>query len=85
MDISTDLFIVSKGCIVTSDNVLLLDIERYSVCKQVLINHVMKELYSFETLLGFFIDKSPVSCQHFEKRVMNHKYIKAIVALFSAS
>lgn len=43
MDISTDLFIVSKGCIVTSDNVLLLDIERYGVCKQVLINHVMKE------------------------------------------
>lgn len=43
MDLSTDLFIVSNGCIITSDNVSLLDIERYSLCKQILINHVMKE------------------------------------------
>ena len=43
MDLSTDLFIVSNGCIITSDNVSLLDIEGYSLCKQVLINHVMKE------------------------------------------
>ena len=43
MDVSTDLFIVNKGYILTSDNVLLLEIERYGLCKQVLINHVMKE------------------------------------------